>query len=156
MSVLNPRGVKIDLGGKEYEFLFTLNAIDQLQDESGMSLQECIKSLTEPETVTKMLRMTAKILINDYLERTEEHPEFVTDKTVGWFVTLENQGDVLVAILKAYGISMPEPDEDDEEEEDETDGQDPNAESDHQNSTSQDSWWSRFLKWAGLKDRSSE
>ena len=155
MSVLNPRGVKIDLGGKEYEFLFTLNAIDQLQDESGMSLQECIKSLTEPETVTKMLRMTAKILINDYLERTEEHPEFVTDKTVGWFVTLENQGDVLVAILKSYGISMPDPEED-EEEEDETDGQDPNAESDHQNSTSEDSWWSRFLKWAGLREKSSE
>lgn len=143
MSLLKPRGVKIELGGKEYEFLFTLNAIDALQDEMGLTLSECVKALTEPSTVTKFLRTTAKVLMNDYLERTEENPEYVTDKTVGWFVTLENQSDVLVAILKAYGLSMPDTDEDDEEEE-----LDPNGTSDHPDSKSKDSWWSRFRRWA--------
>ena len=151
MSALRPRGVKIELGGNSYEFLFTLNAIEQIQDETGMTLQECIRSLTEPETVTRTLRTTAKILINDYLERTESEPELLTDKTVGWIVTLENQADVLVAILQAYGLSMPEPDED--EEEFEEDDNDPNAVSDRQDSTSHVSWWSRFLKWVSRKEK---
>ena len=152
MSTLRPRGVKVVLQGNSYEFLFTLNAIDSLQDATGLSLQACIKALTEPETVTHMLKTTARVLINDYLERTQENPEYITDKTVGWLINLENQGEVLVAILEAYGLSMPEPDEDAEEEEE----TDPNAQSNHQNSTSEGSWWLRFHRWGFKKKKSSE
>jgi len=141
MSLLKPQGVKITLGDKEYELLFTLNAIDQIQEESGATLQEAVGALTDPDAVVKTLRMMTRILVNDYLERTEqENPEYLTDKTVGWLVTLENQGDVLVKILKAYGLSMPEGEDDEEDEEPgETEA------------TARNSGWRSFWLWRPLR-----
>lgn len=134
MSTLNPKGVRIDACGREYELLFTLNAIDQIQDTTGQLLPEVmleIANVKDPNNIST-LKMVLAILMNDYVERMQDpffssvqHPELipVTEKQVGYFVTEANWGAMIDAVLTAYGYSMPDPEDDDGEE------SDPNAES---------------------------
>lgn len=129
MSTLNPVGVKINACGREYELLFTLNAIDKLQDMTGQLLPEIMLEVANVKDTNSIasLKMVLSVLMNDYAERmndpffsSEKHPELipVTEKQVGMFVNEANWGEMVDNVLTAYGYSMPEPDEDEEEEPD--------------------------------------
>lgn len=124
MSDLRPRGVPIVLGGVERHFLFTLNIIDEIQDKYGKNMHEVIEDLTHEEVFEHTLRDLTVILINDEAEkRGNETLPLVTEQEVGEMIGLDNYYLVMATILKAYGISLPEPDEDN----------DPNRESGQQN-----------------------
>lgn len=127
MSDLRPTGIPIVIDGVERHLLFTLNVIDKIQDKYGKPLSDTLTDVTNSELSDHLLRDVLIILLNDEVERENyKNPECglksVTEQEIGWFLCRDNQYEVIIQILKAYGISIPEPGED----------EDPNAESGQQ------------------------
>lgn len=111
MSDLKPKGVPLILGEEERHLLFTLNVVDEIQDHYGRALEEVMDRLTDKKESSKTLRYLVMALLNDEEERSgKEGRKAYTEKEVGWLITQDNVIDVTVAILKAYGLSLPEPD----------------------------------------------
>lgn len=126
MSDLRPNGVEIEIGGQKRKLLFTINAIDEIQEKCNMPLYDAVKNVaraadgkTDHDTLQNF-RSVITILLNDGEE------EALTEKAVGEMIDIGNYSRVAWLVLEAYGISMPDPDEADDEEEDEED-EAPNA-----------------------------
>lgn len=116
MSDLRPKGVEIELGGQKRNLLFTINAIDEIQERCNMPLIDVMQYAAKAadgkmdhETLD-YFRAVVTALVND--ADGERHSE----KEIGRFLTLDNYRPVAWKVLEAYGLSMPDPDEDDEEE----------------------------------------
>ncbi len=116
MSDLRPRGVPVMVEGVERHFLFTLNVIDEIQDHYDMSLSDVVDKLTDKKESLKVMRYLIAALLNDEVARkgTEEKQnlKLYSEEEVGWIVDATNMEKMTVALLKAYGLSIPEPDED--------------------------------------------
>lgn len=112
MSDLKPRGVPVMVEGVERHFLFTLNVIDEIQDHYNLALSEVIDKLTDKSQAYKTLRYIIMTLLNDEAERENatgnDKYKKVTEKETGWLITLENEEEILIAVFKAYGLSLPE------------------------------------------------
>lgn len=113
MSDLRPEGVKVKIGGREYKFLLTINKIDEIQTRCNMPLSDAVELIaaaadgeTEGKTL-KVYRSVLSILMD------------VPEQEAGEKVTFADYQRVAWAMLAAYGISMPEPDDEEDEEEDE-------------------------------------
>lgn len=118
MSDLRPRGVPIVIDGVERRLLFTLNAIDAIQDKYDKTLSEVLDMMIDGTIGNHVMKDVLMILLDDEAERIQyEHPEEeiprASEKEIGWFIGLDNQYDVMTLLFKAYGISVPEADEDD-------------------------------------------
>lgn len=129
MSDLRPRGIPVVLDGVEHRFLFTLNTIDSIQDETDKNMKDIMMDLADEESSNKTLIYLVKTLINHEAEREKrKNPdcalETVTDQEVGDFIGMDNIVEVTAAVLSAYGYSLPKADEED----------DPNRESGQQSS----------------------
>lgn len=116
MGDLNPQGVPLMLGGEERHLLFTLNAIDEIQSKFGVPLEEAMSQLTKRESTNGALKTIVQILANDEAERLsykggECSLKPVDEKEIGWMLTNKNRIEALMAVLKAYGGSLPEPEE---------------------------------------------
>lgn len=114
MSDLQPRGISIMIGGVERHLLFTFAAIDIIQDHFDRPLIEVIELLKDERTLYKTAGFIIATLIQDEIARTGSGrgPELMEvmrqlDKSM--------TKRVLKAILRAYGISLPEPDEEEVE-----------------------------------------
>lgn len=117
MSRLQPRGIPIVLEGEERHFLFTLNTIDVLQDKYGKSMDEIFEELQEEETATNTLKEIVTVLLNKEAEREKrlggrDIPE-TTEEEAGELIGMDNIGEIVNAVFRAYGYSMPEADEND-------------------------------------------
>lgn len=126
MSNLKPRGIPIVLEGEERHFLFTLNTIDEIQDKYDKSMGEIFEELQEEETAMDTLKKIVTVLLNKEAEREKrlkgrDIPE-ITEEEVGELIGMDNVGEVVTAVFRAYGYSMPEAEEND-----------PNQESGQQN-----------------------
>ena len=129
MSDLRPRGIPVVLDGVEHRFLFTLNTIDSIQDETDKNMKDIMMDLADEESSNKTLIYLVKTLINHEAEREKrKNPdcalETVTDQEVGDIIGMDNIVEVTAAVLSAYGYSLPKADEED----------DPNRESGQQSS----------------------
>lgn len=118
MSALKPTGVPITLDGVERHILFTLNAIDEIQERFDAPMEEVMKKLTEKKEAENTLRILLTTLINDEVERLaykggDCELESVDEKQVGWMLTSQNMLEATIAVLRAYGYDLPEPEEDD-------------------------------------------
>lgn len=117
MSDMKPRGTPITLGREERHFLFTLNLIDQLEDKYGKTMQSIIEDMTAENADRHMLRDVVTMLLNNEAARsrrqddTSQELREVTEEEVGDMIDLDNYYIVLRAILQAYGISLPEPED---------------------------------------------
>ncbi len=112
MSDLRPIGRAVMLDGAERHFLFTLNVVDEVQDHYDCSLEEVINKLTDKKESIKALRYLTMALLNDEAERSPQAElKTYTEQEAGWLITQENVLDVTMAVLQAYGLSLPEPDE---------------------------------------------
>lgn len=123
MSDLRPEGITIELGGGERRLLFTINVIDEIQSRLNKGIFDAMDHIAAAadgdlghETITSFCSIAA-ILLNDG----ESGP--FTEKDVGRMVTKDNYRQTAWAIMAAFGLSLPEPDEEDDEsgEEDEDD-----------------------------------
>ena len=108
MSILNPAGVPCILSdGVEHRFLFSLNAIDEIEDSTEKTLRENIVDLTSEKTNRKALRDIVCALVNDEYGRNGDKAR-ITPQEAGYLITLDNMLSVTQAVLEAYGISMPD------------------------------------------------
>lgn len=105
---------------KERHLLFSLNAIDEMQDKFG-GFDKLDEMLSGKDSI-KNLRWLLTVLLNEGAE--EGEPE-LTEKTVGRMIHTGNFLEVKSSIFKAFSMGnsgSPEPpardEEDDDEEED--------------------------------------
>lgn len=132
MSDLKPKGIEIEVGGQKRYLLFTINAIDEIQEKCNAPLFDVIKRVadaaggkTDRETIQNF-RTLVTVLLNDGEEgKLEEDRNILTENEVGRLLTIKNYSTIAVAVLRAYGVSIPEPNE---LEDDESDEEDPNVE----------------------------
>lgn len=115
MGSLNPAGVPVMIDGVERRLLFTLNAIEEIQEHYGLPLSEVMEKFGDPMELPKTMRYITSALLADEAERTGGNLETYTEKEIGWKITEKDQVSWLTAILKAYGASLPEAGEEDED-----------------------------------------
>ena len=118
MSDLRPRGIPVMVNGEERHLLFTLNAIDAIQDKYEKTLSEVLDDIINKEITDHTMRDVLLILLNDEVERENykqkgQKLEEATEREIGWMIGLDNQGELVEKILRAYGASLPEPEEED-------------------------------------------
>lgn len=117
MSDLRPTGVPVMLEGVERHLLFTLNAIDRIQDCFDKALYEVIDQLSDDRKFGQTLKAILAILLEDEVERkTHEQGECslkqYSPEELGWLITQENAWIMMRSVLAAYGVSLPEPEDD--------------------------------------------
>lgn len=103
---------------KERHLLFSLNAIDEMQDKFG-GFDRLDKVLSGKDSI-KNLRWLLTVLLN---EGAEEGEAELTEKQVGKLIHTGNFAEVKTAIFKAFsmgnnGTTEPPKNEEDEEEDD--------------------------------------
>lgn len=106
---------------KERHLLFSLNAIDEMQDKFG-GFDRLDKVLSGADSI-KNLRWLLTVLLN---EGAEEGEAELTEKQVGKLIHTGNFAEVKTAIFKAFSMGntgSPEPPEQDEEEDDAEDNE---------------------------------
>lgn len=113
MSDLNPKGTPVRIGGEEHSLLFTLNAVDDIQDRMDMPIDDAIDCLSDPRKAWKACKTILYSLLNDETERRKHYHQDrevknYTEEEIGWMVTESDKYEVLTAILKAYGVAVPE------------------------------------------------
>lgn len=119
MSDLRPKGVKVEIFGQEREVLFTLDVIDEVQEKCNMPLYDVIlkvaaaaDGITDRETMDTYKKVVSVILSCD--GPAQEY----TEEEIGKATDYQSYRKTAAGILRAYGISMPDPDEEDDFEED--------------------------------------
>lgn len=116
MSDLRPKGTPVVINGEERNLLFTLNVIDEIQDHYDAPMTEVWDRLTDKRESEKTIRYLVCTLLNDEAAREQRNGKELksyTEEEVGWAITVENVNEIMMALLDAYGLSLPEPDEDD-------------------------------------------
>ncbi len=122
MSDLKPCGIKVDIGGIEHEFLFTIEVIEAIQENCNAPLMELIGNISrvaDGGTDIQDLKVFCTVIA---ALCQKEGTKYCAKDIDGVLKPVEFS---LVAwkILEAYGISMPEPDEEEEDEDDENPNQ---------------------------------
>jgi hypothetical protein len=121
MRDLRPKGIEINIDGKQRSLLFTINVIDELQERYDLAIYEVIQKLFSEEEKDKkesykVLKCITTVLINEdvaiHNDESEEKWEEVTEKYIGRKLTIENMGYVAILILKAYQNSLTTSEED--------------------------------------------
>ena len=113
MSSLNPKGIPVRIGGEEHALLFTLNAVDDIQDRMDMPIDDVIDGLSDQRKAWKACKTILCSLLNDETERRkyydrEWEAKSYTEEEIGWMITESDKYEVLAGILKAYGAAVPE------------------------------------------------
>lgn len=103
MSAIMDGGYPIVLKGKEYKLLFSLNALDALQDKFGGYDQLDEIFTKENKNLFKDLRWLLTTLINEGLNEGEEE---LTEMQVGRMIHLGNLGDIKEAIFKSFAAGV--------------------------------------------------
>lgn len=119
MSDLRPKGIEMEIGGQKRYLLFTINAIDEIQEKCNAPLLDAMEYVanaasgeTDHDTLQNF-RTIVTVLLND------EGDGNLTEKEVGRMLTINNLASIAVNVLRAYGVSIPEPDDSDADEEEE-------------------------------------
>lgn len=101
MSAIKDGRYPLEVGGKERHLLFSLNALDEIQDKFGGydKLSEVFNQ--ENKDWIKNTKWLLALLINEGAE--EDEPE-VTEKQVGRWIHTGNIIEVQSAILKAFAV----------------------------------------------------
>lgn len=110
---------------KERHLLFSLNAIDEMQDKFGGF--DSLDTVLFGKDSIKNLRWLLTVLLN---EGAADDEEPLTEKQVGKLIHTGNFADVKAAIFKSFSMGnngTPEPPERDEEEEDDEEDIEKNA-----------------------------
>lgn len=127
MRDLRPTGIPVMLDGVKRYFLFTLNVIDEIQSHYDATMMDALGKMLDERGQFQAVRYFVQVLLNDETERVKwKDPDAdikgYSDKEIGWLITADNIGEITAAILAAYHVSIPDPEDDD-----------PNQESGQQN-----------------------
>ncbi len=122
MSDLKPKGIIVEIAGKEHELLFTINAIETIQEKCNAALVDTIGSVARVADgdLKKPYLLDLCTVIAALCQK--EGTNYTATDFDGAIKPIEYP-EIALKILEAYGISLPEPDEEDEEPKE---GEDPN------------------------------
>lgn len=110
MSAIKDGRYKLELNGKTYYMLFSLNVLDEIQDRFG-GYDKLDEALGESKDMIKNIRWLFTILLNE--GRADGEPE-LTEKEVGRLIHVGNLKTIKGAIFNAfaYGAAGDENDSD--------------------------------------------
>jgi hypothetical protein len=102
MSALQNGAYPVTLNGKEYGLLFSINALDAIQEKFGGydKLQEILSS--DNKDIFKNIKWLFALLINEARLADDENAELLTEDRVGRIVTAGNIGEIKNAIYAAF------------------------------------------------------
>lgn len=102
MSEIKNGGYAVTLKGKDYNLLFSLNALDELQDRFGGydKLGEVFNE-NNPSWV-KDTKWLLTLLINEGLLNEDENAELLTEQQVGRMIHVGNMKEVQQAIFASF------------------------------------------------------
>ena len=127
MSDLRPTGVPVVIGGQEYNILFTIGAIEAIQETCNKALVETMTAIervadfkTDSEDVKTFYNVIAAFL-------TVDTGKEVKAEDIDGIIKPAEMKKIAITLLEAYGFSMPDPDSDGEDTEDEEE-ENPNQE----------------------------
>ena len=102
MSAIKDGGYTVELKGKEYRLLFTLNALDEIQTKFGGydKLNE-IFNQSNPDWV-KDTKWLLTLLINEGLLEEDENAEIMEEQRVGRLIHVGNLAEVQRAIYASF------------------------------------------------------
>ena len=113
MSDLQPKPTTINLGGKEYGLLFTINVIDAVQDKFDIAISQLADLMRDDRKTFKVLRFLLAEMINEAIDDAENGEKHVDERTVGRKITPANMGHLSEAVLTAFTRSAPANDDED-------------------------------------------
>lgn len=114
MSDMQPKGIPVTVDGVERHFLFTLAVVDEVQDHYNMPVNEVIQEMNDDMKVYGVTAYLTMSLTNDDIIRSGSKEDLYTLDRINRVLTVPMMDGLIAAILQAYGISVPEPDEDDD------------------------------------------
>ena len=127
MSDLRPIGAPVVIGGQEYNILFTIGAIEAIQETCNKALVETKPAIarvadfkTDSEDVKTFYNVIAAFL-------TVDTGKEVKAEDIDGIIKPAEMKKIAITLLEAYGFSMPDPDSDGEDTEDEEE-ENPNQE----------------------------
>lgn len=127
MSDLRPTGAPVVIGGQEYNILFTIGAIETIQETCNKALVETMPAIanvanyrTDADDLRTFYNVVAAFLTVDSGKK-------VTADDIDGIMKPTEMQKIAITLMEAYGFSMPDPDSDDEESEDEEE-ENPNQE----------------------------
>ncbi len=102
MSALQNGAYPITLNGKEYGLLFSLNALDAIQEKFGGydKLGEIFDRTSKD--LFKNVKWLFALLINEARLADDENAELLTEERVGRMITAGNIGEIQNAIYAAF------------------------------------------------------
>ncbi|MDO4292159.1 MAG: hypothetical protein Q4C65_02900 [Eubacteriales bacterium] len=102
MSALQNGAYPITLNGKEYGLLFSLNALDAIQEKFGGydKLGEIFDRSSKD--LFKNVKWLFALLINEARLADDENAELLTEERVGRMITARNMGEIQNAIYAAF------------------------------------------------------
>lgn len=117
MSELRPKGAELELGGVKRHLLFTLAAVDEIQAKYDRPVNEVLELMQDDTKVFGVVYDLIFILVNDeiarnrYFNNSDEEP--ITEQQLKWFMNTQDMPEYVAALLIAYGLSVPDPEDDD-------------------------------------------
>ena len=101
MSAIKDGRFPVELGGKEYHLLFSLNALDEMQDRFG-GYDQLDKAFDQNNpNMIKDLRWLLTLVINEGMEEGEEP---LTEKQTGKLIHIGNLNNIKDAIFAAFAF----------------------------------------------------
>lgn len=117
MSDLRPTGASVVIGEQKYNILFTIGAIETIQETCNKALVETMPAIvkvanygTSPEDVKTFYNMIAAFLTVDTGKK-------ITVEEIDGIMKPAEMQKIAITLLEAYGFSMPDPDSEDEDSE---------------------------------------
>ncbi len=112
MRELAPKGVEINFDGYDRRFLFTLNVIDELQEEHDKPITEILKEAVDLEAKNHdMLISVVTALVNEdveiHNEETGDNWKKVDKKYISRKITYNNLQEIILAIIDTFSSGLP-------------------------------------------------
>lgn len=120
MGIINETGAKLILGSEEYRILFTIGAIEKIEDETGESIDSLSDLLFVKKDDTKRVNFRnvgkiAHILVNESIDiasdKSGEKPEHISLERIKRMISNANIAECIQAIISAYNLSFMEEDD---------------------------------------------
>lgn len=111
MSGLRPKAIAINLGGEEYGLLFSMQAVEEIQEHFDRPVTDLLEILSDPMKMYGSGAYILSVLINANISRLNEDGEnrpFIDEKYVGRHLTTGVFGTARNMIFKAFADTSPE------------------------------------------------
>lgn len=116
MSDLKNKYCTVNIDGKEYGMICTLNVIDDIQDKFGCGIESLDPMLNDPRQQMKVIKYLLAELINEAADckadETGEAAAHVTERYIGRHIGISNMSALVDSIGECFSDGLPEADED--------------------------------------------